>query len=430
MQNPGPSPITKATPSWVSRGAAAGYRGATIGDFPIRCKALLDDPTGAYANTQTTLKRLQSAALGVCPERALGRHVLRRHVRHTSFQMAGLHHYVVWRRGSSAGSATCALANSHPEAEGRNPPHLPMSSPISRLAALRVIAGATALATLSRSRAADAAAKSTPATPPTSNPLRQSACKWCWPKIDLDAFCGAGKEMGLVAIDLLQPEDFPTLKKHGLLCSMVSNPTAKTPQGVNVGGIGKAFNRLEHHDTLVEIYTKRIAEVADAGFTNLICFSGNREKMDDQQGLQNCAVGLKRLLSIAEKRGVTLVMELLNSKVNHKDYMCDHTAWGVELCKQIGSERFKLLYDIYHMQIMEGDVIRTVKDNAAYIGHYHTAGNPGRNEFESQDQQELNYPAIMRAIKSTGYKGFVGQEFLPKRDALTSLREAVKLCNV
>jgi len=430
MQNPGPSPIAKATPSWGSRWAAAGYRGATIGDYPTRCKALLDDPTDAYANTQTTLKRLQSAALGVCSERALGRHVLRRHVRHTSFQLGGLHHYVVWRRCSSTGSATCALANPHPEAEGRDPPHLPMSSPISRLAALRVIAGATALATLSRSRAADAATKSTSATPTTSNPLRQSACKWCWPKIDLDDFCVAGKEMGLVAIDLLQPEDFPTLKKHGLLCSMVSNPTAKTPQGVNVGGIGKAFNRLEHHDTLVEIYTKRIAEVADAGFTNLICFSGNRETMDDQQGLKNCAVGLKRLLSIAEKRGVTLVMELLNSKVNHKDYMCDHTAWGVELCKQIGSERFKLLYDIYHMQIMEGDVIRTVKDNAAYIGHYHTAGNPGRNEFESQDQQELNYPAIMRAIKSTGYKGFVGQEFLPKRDALTSLREAVKLCNV
>ena len=211
---------------------------------------------------------------------------------------------------------------------------------------------------------------------------------------------------------------------------MVSNPTAKTPQGVNVGGIGKAFNRLEHHNTLVEIYEKRIGEVADAGFTNLICFSGNREKMDDQQGLENCAVGLKRLMASAEKRGVTLVMELLNSKVNHKDYMCDHTAWGVELCKKVGSERFKLLYDIYHMQIMEGDVIRTLKDNAAYIGHYHTAGNPGRNEFEAQDQQELNYPAIMRAIKSTGFKGFVGQEFLPKRDALTSLREAVKLCNV
>jgi len=305
-----------------------------------------------------------------------------------------------------------------------------MTSPMSRRTALRSIAGVAAVAALPRPRAAEPAATSAPAAPAPAGEIRQSACKWCWPKIDLETFAAAGKAMGLVAIDLLQPEDFPTLKKHGLLCSMVSNPTAKTPQGVTVGGIGKAFNRLEHHDTLVDIYTKRIGEVADAGYTNLICFSGNREKLDDQQGLENCAIGLKRLMSLAEKRGVTLVMELLNSKVNHKDYMCDHTAWGVELAKRIGSERFKLLYDIYHMQIMEGDVIRTLKDNAAYIGHYHTAGNPGRNEFEAQDQQELNYAPIMRAIKSTGFKGFVGQEFLPKRDPLTSLREAVKLCNV
>ena len=299
---------------------------------------------------------------------------------------------------------------------------------MSRRTALRSLAGAAAVATLARSRAADP--KAAPAAPAPAGAIRQSACKWCWPKIDLDTFAAAAKDMGLVAIDLLQPEDFPTLKKYGLLCSMVSNPTAKTPQGVTVGGIPKAFNRLEHHDTLVEIYEKRIGQVADAGFTNLICFSGNREKMDDQQGLENCAVGLKRLLPLAEKRGVTLQMELLNSKVNHKDYMCDHTAWGVELAKRLASDRFKLLYDIYHMQIMEGDVIRTLKDNAAYIGHYHTAGNPGRNEFEAQDQQELNYAPIMRAIKSTGYTGFVGQEFIPKRDPLTSLREAVKLCNV
>ena len=152
--------------------------------------------------------------------------------------------------------------------------------------------------------------------------------------------------------------------------------------------------------------------------------------MDDQQGLENCVTGLKRLMAIAEKRGVTIVMELLNSKVNHKDYMCDRTPWGVELVKRIGSERFKLLYDIYHMQIMEGDVIATIKAHHTSIAHYHTAGNPGRNEFEPQDQQELNYPPIRRAIKATGFKGFVGQEFLPKRDALTSLRAAVKLCAV
>lgn len=297
---------------------------------------------------------------------------------------------------------------------------------MSRRTALKSFAGAAALTTLASSRAAEP--KAGPAS--AGGSIRQSVCKWCYKDIPLDPFVSAAKGMGLESVELLTPDDFPTLKKYGLHCAMVSNPTGKTAQGVTVGGITKAFNRVEHHDTLVEIYEKRIAEVADAGFENLICFSGNREKMDDQVGLENCAKGLKRLMAVAEKRRVTLVMELLNSKVNHKDYMCDHTAWGVELCKKVGSERFKLLYDIYHMQIMEGDVIRTLQDNAACIAHYHTAGNPGRNEFEPQDQQELNYPAIMRAIKSTGYKGFVGQEFLPKRDALTSLRQAVKLCAV
>ncbi len=307
-----------------------------------------------------------------------------------------------------------------------------MRTSISRRTALRTIAGAAVVAgSLSRARGAEAAkAAAAAAMPAATGPIRQSVCKWCFKDIALDPFAAAAKDMGLLSVELLGPDDFPTLKKHGLHCAMVSNPTGKTPQGVNVGGIPKAFNRVEHHDTLVELYRKRIGETADAGFENLICFSGNREKMDDQQGLEKCAVGLKRLVGLAEKRGVTLVMELLNSKVNHKDYMCDHTAWGVELVKRVGSERFKLLYDIYHMQIMEGDVIATIKANHSYIAHYHTAGNPGRNEFEPQDQQELNYPAIMRAIKATGFKGFVGQEFLPKRDALTSLRAAVRLCDV
>ena len=301
-----------------------------------------------------------------------------------------------------------------------------MSTPISRRTALRSIAGAATLAAASRSRAADSAAKSAS----SSGAIRQSVCKWCFKDIPLDPFCAAAKDIGLESVELLAPADFPTLKKYGLHCAMVSNPTGKTPQGVNVGGIPKAWNRVEHHDTLVELYEKRIAEVADAGFENVICFSGNREGMADEKGLENCALGLKRIMAIAEKHRVNVVMELLNSKVNHKDYMCDRTPWGVELCKRIGSERFKLLYDIYHMQIMEGDVIRTIKDNAAYLGHYHTAGNPGRNEFELQDQQELYYPPIMRAIKATGFKGFVGQEFLPKRDPLVSLREAFKLCAV
>jgi hydroxypyruvate isomerase len=316
-------------------------------------------------------------------------------------------------------------------------PSLPMRTPISRRTALRSFAGVAAVAAFGRSEAAEKKRKKAPATSASNRTvsssngiIHQSVCKWCFKDIQLETFAPAAKEMGLLSVELLPPEDFPTLKKYGLLCAMVSNPTGKTPQGVTVGGIPKAFNRLEHHDTLVELYTKRIDEVADAGFQNVICFSGNRDGLDDEQGLENCAIGVKRIIGEAEKRGVNVMMELLNSKVNHKDYMCDHTPWGVELVKRVGSERFKLLYDIYHMQIMEGDVIRTITDNAAYLGHFHTAGNPGRNEFEPSDQQELNYPAIMRAIKATGFKGFVGQEFLPKRDALTSLREAVKLCAV
>lgn len=304
-----------------------------------------------------------------------------------------------------------------------------MRTSISRRTAIRSLAGAAAIATLPRSRAASTKPKTT-VNSGASGSIRQSVCKWCYKDIPLDQFTAAAKDIGLESVELLNPEDFPTLKKYGLTCAMVSNPTAKTPQGVTVGGIPKAWNRDEHHDTLVEIYEKRIGEVAGAGFENVICFSGNRDGLADEKGLENCARGLKRIMATAEKQGVNVIMELLNSKVNHKDYMCDRTPWGVELVKRVGSERFKLLYDIYHMQIMEGDVIRTIKDNASYIGHYHTAGNPGRNEFELQDQQELYYPPIMQAIKATGFKGFVGQEFLPKRDPLTSLREAVKLCAV
>ncbi|HYC73053.1 MAG TPA: TIM barrel protein [Opitutaceae bacterium] len=299
--------------------------------------------------------------------------------------------------------------------------------PVSRRAALRGLAGAAAVTALARASAQSAPAPA-PMTPASS--IRQSVCKWCFRNIPLATFAPAVKAIGLESVELLAPSDYPVLKQAGLVCALTSNPVAKTPQGVEVGGILKAWNRVEHHDTLVEIYEKRIGEVADAGFDSLICFSGNRDGMDDQQGLENCVKGLQRILPLAEKRGVTIHMELLNSKVNHKDYMCDRTPWGVELVKRAGSERLKLLYDIYHMQIMEGDVIRTIRENHAYIGHYHTAGNPGRNEFAPADVQELNYPAIMRAIKETGFKGFVGQEFVPKRDPMASLQEAFQICAV
>jgi hydroxypyruvate isomerase len=254
--------------------------------------------------------------------------------------------------------------------------------------------------------------------------IKHSACRWCYSKIKLDDLCAAGREMGLTAIDLVNPPDFDTLKKHGLVGSMVSAPTID-----GLGGIGKAFNRVEHHDKLVQAYEQRIKETAAAGFERVICFSGNRAGLDDAQGLENCALGLKRLLPLAEKLKVTLCMELLNSKRNHKDYQCDHVAWGVELVKRVGSEHFKLLYDIFHMQIMDGDVCDTIRENHQYFGHYHTGGVPGRAEID--ETQELNYPRIMQAIVATGFKGYVAQEFTPKRpDPLASLRQAIHICDV
>jgi hydroxypyruvate isomerase len=258
--------------------------------------------------------------------------------------------------------------------------------------------------------------------------INHSVCKWCYPKVSLDELCVASKAMGISSIDLVEPSDIPTLKKHGLTSAMVSFPTIAGPKGEKIGSIPFGFNRTEHHDLLVKAYKPFIAAVAEAGFKNLICFAGNRNGMDDETGLKNCAEGLKKLLPLAEKRGVTLVMELLNSRVDHPDYMCDHSDWGIALCKAIGSENFKLLFDIYHMQIMDGDVISRIRAGKDYFAHYHTGGVPGRNEIDAN--QELNYPAIMRAIVETGYKGHVAQEFIPKREPLVSLKEAVAICDV
>ena len=259
--------------------------------------------------------------------------------------------------------------------------------------------------------------------------VRHSVCKWCYPKIPLEDLCAAAGEIGLESIELLDPPDFETMKKHGLHCAMVSFPTIESGDGVKLGGIPKAFNRVEHHDLLLQAYEPLLKASAEAGFKQVICFSGNRDGMDDEKGLENCAVGLKRLMPLAEKLGVTLCMELLNSKVNHKDYMCDYSDWGVALCKAIGSEHFKLLYDIYHMQIMEGDVIATIQKHHEFFAHYHTGGVPGRHEID--DSQELYYPAIVKAIQDTGYKGFLGQEFIPAReDQIASLKQAVGICSV
>ena len=248
--------------------------------------------------------------------------------------------------------------------------------------------------------------------------IQQSVCKWCFPDIPLEQLAVEAKRIGLRSIELLGPNDFETLKRHDLVCAMVNGPSA----------INNGWNRVENHDRFVVAFEERLRETAAAGFPNVICFSGNRDGMDDEQGLENCAAGLRRIAPVAERLGVTICMELLNSKVNHPDYMCDHTAWGVELAKRVDSERFKLLYDIYHMQIMEGDVIRTIRDNHQYIGHYHTAGNPGRNEID--ETQELYYPAIMRAIRESGFQGYVAQEFIPTGEPIAALEEAYEICNV
>lgn len=250
--------------------------------------------------------------------------------------------------------------------------------------------------------------------------IKQSVCQWCYPDFSLDELCVHAKKMGLVGIDLIGPEGWPTLKKHGLISTMCNGAEISLTEG---------FNDPQHHPVLIERYLKQIDLVADAGYTNLICFSGNRNGMDDATGLENCLRGLKQILPRAEQRGVVLHMELFNSKVDHPDYMCDNTAWGIELCQRLDSPNFKLLYDIYHMQINEGDIIRTINDHHQYFGHYHTAGVPGRHEIDAS--QELNYPAIMRAILATGYQGYVAQEFIPTYEQpLESLQQAVLICDV
>lgn len=247
--------------------------------------------------------------------------------------------------------------------------------------------------------------------------IKQSVCKWCYGGIGLDKFSAYCAKIGIKSVELMEPKDWPTLKKYGLICAM-------TPSH----GITKGLNRTENHDECLAKIRKGIEATSEAGFPNVICFSGNRNGMDDEEGMDNCEIALKKIVGFAEEKNVTICMELLNSKRNHKDYMCDRTAWGVELSKRVGSDRFKLLYDIYHMQVQEGDVIDTIRESKDYIGHYHTAGVPGRNEID--DSQELYYPPIMKAIVKSGFKGYVGQEFVPKRNALESLAAAVKICDV
>ena len=255
---------------------------------------------------------------------------------------------------------------------------------------------------------------------PLKGNINHSVCRWTYDFLSLDELCVLAKEIGIKAIDLIGPKDWHILKKHGIDSSMCNGAEINLVDG---------WNNKDNHAKLIQSYTEHIELVSKAGYKNLIFFTGNRRGMDDETGLQNTVEGLKKIVGLAEKKGVVLQLELFNSKINHKDYMADKSAWGVDMCKRIGSENIKLLYDIYHMQINEGDVIRTNQDFHPYYGHYQTGGVPGRHEID--DTQELNYPAIMQAIVKTGYKGYVAQEFIPvATDKIASLKDAIRRCDV
>ncbi|HEY2546479.1 MAG TPA: TIM barrel protein [Candidatus Acidoferrum sp.] len=249
--------------------------------------------------------------------------------------------------------------------------------------------------------------------------IKQSVSRWCYEKIPLDDLCAYAAQIGLKAIDLLGPEEYEVPGRHGLICSMAY---------AGGGDIPNALNRVENHAKIEEGFRKNIPLAAKAGMPNVITFSGNRAGMSDEEGAKNCIIGLNRVKKIAEDHGVTICMELLNSKVNHKDYMCDHTAWGVQVVQAVNSPRVKLLYDIYHMQIMEGDLVSTIQKNIQWLGHFHTGGVPGRHELDGT--QEVQWDGVMRGIVAANYQGYVAHEFVPTRDPLTSLRQAVDLCDV
>lgn len=254
----------------------------------------------------------------------------------------------------------------------------------------------------------------------SSGKINHSVCRWCYQDIPLEKFAKACAKMGIQTIDLLKPSEWDIVEKEGLVCSMATDEFASITEG---------FNNLKNHDKLKEQYKGLIKQASQHNIKNVICFSGNRNGMDEETGIINCVKGLTPLLDYAKNLNVNLVMELLNSKVDHPDYMCDHTEWGVKLAKRLDKTNFRLLYDTYHMQIMQGDVIRTIRENHQYINHYHTGGVPGRHEIN--DSQELNYPAIMKTIHETGFDGFVAQEFIPTyEDKLAALREGIEICDI
>lgn len=282
---------------------------------------------------------------------------------------------------------------------------------------LKTVGAAGMLAAVGLGRAAATEASPPPAAA-RGGRIRQGITRGVLRGIkSMDEVAAICAELGIHGIDFVAPTDWPLLAKHGLICTCVFS-----------GKLTQGLNNPAYQEASLASLRQAIEQAATAGYPNVLCFSGNREGIDDETGLQNCTRALQQVVGLAERKGVTLCMELLNSRRDHPDYQCDRTAWGVELCRRVGSPRFKLLYDIYHMQIMEGDVIATFRANVDYIGHVHTAGVPGRNEID--ETQELYYPAIMRAIAESGYRGYVSHEYGPKREPVASLRRAVELCDV
>lgn len=256
--------------------------------------------------------------------------------------------------------------------------------------------------------------------PDLNGNIRHSVARWPFGDLSLEELCSGAKALGVESVEILHPEDFDVLAEHDLSCAMVHTPW---------GGTSRGFNHVENHEELIPAYRERIPQVAEAGFPNIVAFTGNREGISEEEGLRNCVAGIQEIIGVAEEHDVTICIEYLNSKLNHPDYQFDNMAFGVELVERVGSDHFKILYDIYHAQVDEGDIIQTIRDHSDKIGHYHTAGVPGRNELN--ESQELYYPAIMEAIVETDYEGWVGHEFVPTRDdVLESLREAVEVCDV
>jgi len=249
--------------------------------------------------------------------------------------------------------------------------------------------------------------------------IRQSVCRWCYQGIALEELCALSAKIGLKGIDLLQPEEWSIPRRYGLVCTM----------GYAGGGdIGNAMNRVENHAAIEEAFRRNIPMAAKMNVPNVITFSGNRNGMAESEGARNTVLGLNRVKKIAEDNGVTINLELLNSRKDHHDYMADRTTWGVQVMEQVNSPNVKLLYDIYHMQIMEGDLIQTIRDNIRWIGHFHTGGVPGRHELN--DQQEVQWDGVMRAIAELDFKDYVAHEFVPRGDPLAGLRQSVDLCDV